>query len=86
MDYIFDVFNNILLTISTSIAKTGSILTLEDLFEEYFKVHTVHDYKCEKCGKKTDLLTQEYIYEIPKILFVYFNRTEMLNINGNYVI
>ena len=86
IDYIFDVFNNILLTVSSNVQKKGTILTLQDLFDDYFSVNTIEDYKCEKCGKKTNLLTQEFIYEIPKILFVYFNRSEMTNINGNFAI
>ena len=47
---------------------------INDLIEASFKPSFIDDYKCEKCGKKTRLQTQPYIWKYPKLMYVFFNR------------
>lgn len=48
--------------------------TLAQLLDLHRYDNRAGDWKCEKCGKHTDQIRETYLYQLPRVLVVAFNR------------
>lgn len=47
---------------------------IDDLIVNYFKDENIEDFKCEHCGKKSDVIKSHNILKFPEILIVLIKR------------
>lgn len=50
--------------------------SIKKLIEKYFEPEYIEDYKCSGCYQKVKIRKRTFIWEFPKVMFVFFKRFE----------